>query len=83
MLPPDPLAGKYVLRCTADGCEGQTFATQNLGVGWKLGDRINMDPSNPSYARCPRCKRYNMEVAKVPQAPPPKPPKGFTKVPEK
>ena len=83
MLPPDPLAGKYRLKCTAEGCPGEHDAVQNYGAGWKLGDVIPMDPTNPLYGRCPQCKRYNMKVVKVPEAPLPVPPKGFTKIPTK
>lgn len=82
-LPPDKLSANYTLRCSAEGCGGETGADQNLGVGWTLGTIVRMDPGNPVYGRCPKCKRHNMVVVKVPAARLPKKPKGFTQVPTK
>lgn len=78
---PDKLAGKYTLQCSGPGCAGQLILDQNYGVGWKLGDKVPMDPSNPTYGRCPQCKRHNMQVTKAPSSPLPKKPAGFTKIP--
>jgi hypothetical protein len=79
--PPDTLSAKYTLTCQAKECEGIAVVTQNLGVRWKVGDIVSMDPTNPVFARCPQCKRHNMMVTQVPTAPLPPKPKGFTKVP--
>ena len=80
-LPPDLLSSKYTLRCTWEGCDGEVIVEQNHGVGWKLGQRVPMDPTNQFYARCPKCKRHNMEIIKVPTFAKQTAPKGFTKVP--
>lgn len=81
MLPPDNIAGKYTLECQHPGCGGKLIAEQNHGVGWSVGTIVPMDPSVPTYGRCPRCKRYNLKVTKAPEPPPPAKPKGFTKIP--
>lgn len=81
MLPPDKLAARYVLKCSSPNCVGILRVDQNYGAGWKIGDKIPMDPSNPAYGRCPQCKRHNMTVTEGPPPPAPKKPKGFTKVP--
>lgn len=80
-LPPDILSAKYALKCQDKNCGAEMIVTQNLGVGWKVGDIIPMDPSNPAYGRCNRCKSHNAMVMKVPAAQTLPGPKGFTKVP--
>lgn len=77
----DPLVAKYTLACSEPSCAGRANVEQSCGVGWKLGDLVQMDSTRLSYARCPQCKRHNMKVVQVPPLPPRPGPKGFSKIP--
>lgn len=77
----DPLAGKYLLKCSHPGCNGQAIVAMHYSAGWAVGQVVPMDSGNPAMGRCPQCRRYKMKVASVPPVAAPPGPKGFTKVP--
>lgn len=78
---PDPLAGKYKLKCAFAGCHGTLTISHTYGVGLKKGDAIPRDASNSAFGRCPICRRHTMVVVEAPEAAPTPALKGFTKVP--
>jgi hypothetical protein len=77
----DALAGNYELECTF--CGAKAKVQMNLGAGWRIGQVLEPDPTEPARGRCHQCKRHAMKVISVPPPPPLPRPKGFRIVPEK
>lgn len=80
-MPNDRLEGKYVLKCTHEGCHGELVTTFNHGERIAVGQVFQRDTTDATRGRCPVCKRHKMQVVSAPALPTAPGPKGFSKVP--
>jgi len=60
----EELQGHYEVQCDYCGSRKKLYA--HTSIGWRVGDYVGTDSSDPAFGRCFKCLRYKLKVVLTP-----------------